>query len=1056
MSARRRLMRYGHTEGYTAVCFDSSGRFIVTCGYDGDVRIWDGFDDDDPKSIRVGEKVLSVAVKDNRMVTAVSNNAIQSHSFPDGLPDGVLARFTAPPVHLDFSSSGGHVAAGASDFVIKMIAVDTLLQTTFIGHEAPVLSVAFDPKEKYLGSSSCDGTVCIWDISSQSRVVSWPILTVVNDVKNAPSLCRLSWQPGAGQYLAVPVSLAVRIYQRDTWTELIVLTAEGITQPVMVATWSPCGRYLSAASANGQISVWDWETKCCRVTVNHEKGYGISAMAWNPLGNGQIAYTDNRGQLGLLEAVMISVDETQDKEETYEDLFDQEVVGSPKWDQPTEHEATEVDAHDDVDEDVPVLSRGRQRLLLFEEDSHDTDSLAAGSDVGVKTKEPPLLPVSTPVYQGPLPTTQQKAFQPSSTPSHLSHRFMVWNFVAIARSYNDNEDSAIEVEFHDVSVHHAIHVPNTLNHHLADVSAEALLLGCESSEQFLSKVQCLHFGSWDGTKEWLCDLPQGEEVRALCLGGGWAAVASNIGLLRIFSLGGLQRQVIRLPGPIVALAGHRNRLLIAYHRGVGFDGEQNLGVLLLDVSDKGRSLIDGSPLPLSIKSYLVWLGFSLEGSPAYMDSAGHVCLLPGSMGNMWLPICDTRQHCKGSSDHYWLIGVQEVLQQIRCVPCKGSRFPPILPRPIVTVLPFQLPMCQLSTEKGQLEEQYWRSRLLSDRTELASNGYCSDEHLENISQQQQESLMKLFALSCRAEREFRCIELAQLMAPAALPLAIKYASRARHRHLAERLGELARELARQAEESPERPSQTSPPRDFNGGGECSQDDDRGEDSTSGTSNSNLGQWPTALKKPDLISSPNTTLFPKTTPTCRNPFKVTTSVDTPSPKSGSRVGDSRSNKKVHPSKSSPEIRPLPPMAKPKQATIVGSMKGKRETVVNSEPASSADLADTYSSGVSNSSSVDSSPKLQTAFQLWMEENRERMLADKPDLDDEAFLREGMSAFRALTATEKKSWNERAKASPSYDTECKKRKQQQPGEPAIKKTKTLDSRTAARLSAFAFKE
>ena len=56
--------------------------------------------------------------------------------------------------------------------------------------------------------------------------------------------------------------------------------------------------------------------------------------------------------------------------------------------------------------------------------------------------------------------------------------------MAIARSYNDTEDGAIEVEFHDASVHHAIHVPNTLNHHLADVSAEALLLGCESSEQF--------------------------------------------------------------------------------------------------------------------------------------------------------------------------------------------------------------------------------------------------------------------------------------------------------------------------------------------------------------------------------------------------------------------------------------------------------------------------------------------------------------------------------------------------------------------------------------------
>lgn len=38
-------------------------RFIVTCGNDGDVRIWEGLDDDDPKFITIGEKVYSLALK---------------------------------------------------------------------------------------------------------------------------------------------------------------------------------------------------------------------------------------------------------------------------------------------------------------------------------------------------------------------------------------------------------------------------------------------------------------------------------------------------------------------------------------------------------------------------------------------------------------------------------------------------------------------------------------------------------------------------------------------------------------------------------------------------------------------------------------------------------------------------------------------------------------------------------------------------------------------------------------------------------------------------------
>ena len=59
--------------------------------------------------------------------------------------------------------------------------------------------------------------------------------------------------------------------------------------------------------------------------------------------------------------------------------------------------------------------------------------------------------------------------------------------------------------------------------------------------------------------------------------------------------------------------------------------------------------------------------------------------------------------CKSRSDSYWVVGVHEKQQQIRCIQCKGAAFPPTLPRPSVTVLPLQLPLCDLTTEKGQME-----------------------------------------------------------------------------------------------------------------------------------------------------------------------------------------------------------------------------------------------------------------------------------------------------------------------------------------------------------------
>lgn len=45
----------------------------------------------------------------------------------------------------------------------------------------------------------------------------------------------------------------------------------------------------------------------------------------------------------------------------------------------------------------------------------------------------------------------------------------------------------------------------------------------------------------------------------------------------------------------------------------GFDGEQALGVQLLQLGRSKRQLIRGEPLPLSHRSHLSWLGFTAEG-----------------------------------------------------------------------------------------------------------------------------------------------------------------------------------------------------------------------------------------------------------------------------------------------------------------------------------------------------------------------------------------------------------------------------------------------------------
>ena len=145
---------------------------------------------------------------------------------------------------------------------------------------------------------------------------------------------------------------------------------------------------------------------------------------------------------------------------------------------------------------------------------------------------------------------------------------MVWNSVGIIRSFNSDEESSIDVEFHDASVHHPIHLGNPNGYTMADLSTEAVVLASEADEaegaSVPSKLTCHYFGAGGLNKEWSVDMPDKEEVMAVCTGLGWVAAATDRRNLRLFSTGGVQKEVLSLPGPVVALAGHevRNRVCL--------------------------------------------------------------------------------------------------------------------------------------------------------------------------------------------------------------------------------------------------------------------------------------------------------------------------------------------------------------------------------------------------------------------------------------------------------------------------------------------------------------
>lgn len=82
-----------------------------------------------------------------------------------------------------------------------------------------------------------------------------------------------------------------------------------------------------------------------------------------------------------------------------------------------------------------------------------------------------------------------------------------------------------------------------------------------------SKLVCILLNPWDGNREWTVDLPVDEDICGLAVTADWVAVATSMRFLRLFTLSGNQREIISIPGPIVAINGSRNRLVAVHHCG---------------------------------------------------------------------------------------------------------------------------------------------------------------------------------------------------------------------------------------------------------------------------------------------------------------------------------------------------------------------------------------------------------------------------------------------------------------------------------------------------------
>ncbi|XP_041975465.1 WD repeat and HMG-box DNA-binding protein 1 [Aricia agestis] len=734
-------LRYAHAEGHTDVCYSEDGKHIITCGHDGDVRIWLDIEDDDPNSHCVGESAVAVCFKDNRLFVATDNHAVQAYTYPAFDKDGIITRFTAPVTQIRSNAKSEALGCTSENMEAKLCSLEGGAPLFVMSeHKGPVLSIALCPQMKFACTACGDGLLRVWDIDTQKIVKEIPCVPKINTFFAAKVLCRMDFEPSEGRYLAYPNNREIILLDCESWGQRMSFTHSNIKCAISQCMFSPCGQYLAGSTVAGQIAIWEVESGNCLGIIEHPTSHNVTAMAWNPKGNGVLVYCDLVGQLGMLT-------NCYGKSSEDADTNDIEVI---------ERE----DDDNDLDNLIENYESEDEHAISLEKIRNETMGVVESERVESRASEPPPARRTCP---------PQPPFQTGATPMHLEHRYMCWNDVGIVRCHTgENGESTIDVEFHDTSLHHAIHLNNYLNHTMASLSSTVLVLACETP----SKLVCISLAG--SSREWSVSMPDTEEVVCVCAGAVVAA-ATSARLLRLYTPLGTQRQVISLLGPIVTLAARDSTVMAVYHRADPGETDQNLAMDIVTLNSRQiRSRTVG--VPLTSRSRLTWAGLTDAGSACAYDSTGMLRLFDAA-ANLWLPVLDAAAHSRGAADSWAIVSISEVTQKVRAILCRGTSFPLTVPKPIVTELPIQIPLCELDSEKSQYEEQLVRWAHTAAEVDVKTA---------------RETALKLFALACRSEIEQRALELMELLRDERLlPLAAKYASRSGRMHLADKLTSLA-------------------------------------------------------------------------------------------------------------------------------------------------------------------------------------------------------------------------------------------------------------------------
>ncbi|VDL74978.1 unnamed protein product [Nippostrongylus brasiliensis] len=770
-------VRNVHVKGAIVICTDKAGTSdkFLTCGTDGTVYVWDEKtlmerEAADIKS--VGDATHSccvwngsnvyVGLTTTDLLTGVDKKIVGQCSLNDLESCRQLFTFSLEVTSID--ASDNYVVAGGSDFTVKKVSLKDKGEYARVDTNGEVISVAIDPKEEVYAVACCDGSVTIFDIRTNEKLASHEhMFSSFGDLSADSPRHSLCWSK-TGSELFIPSQGCIKVISRDGWSQNYKgLRCTGCESDVFsTSCLSKCGQYLCSSTLSNKIILWKVSDRSVLSQHMYTRGEKrtISSVKFAPFNEKHLIVVDIEEGLCVLKNAVPSTAEAatakkdigkakesaEDKEDTDDDAGDSDRSRSGGF--------IDNEAEDDGDTRMSVDIGAIKKKYGFGDDGSGklddygftVSDRPPSTDFSAVQETFPISAPPAPVAPPPQvieyrPPTIPTFFASSASPDHLTQRYLI--------------------SFHDASLHPTIVLDNgTTEYVMADLSDQAVALASKAEEKGeRSELLVIHISSWDtDSKRWTTKLPLKESALDVLVSQELVCVVTTKRNLRIFSLTGTQRHIIAHPSPILTTACFGNQVAIC--------------------SIFGGDYYEKSKPHRANFQHVVTI----------YDADDTINLLTPS--GFWIPIFDGKLETTNKSDAIWPIAVTEGRQrQIRYLYCKGSKHPLVAVKMAPLIAPWALPYCTAESDKSKLEQELFLNEL--QQSEARSSG---GQSLTELAASHLQSLVKLFALACKSERDGRAAELAGLVSSAkGIQMMCNYAAKLKRSTLAEKVAAKGRE-----------------------------------------------------------------------------------------------------------------------------------------------------------------------------------------------------------------------------------------------------------------------